>query len=84
MRKVLALGVLAAALAFPAMANEVEDYCRAYTTENDGDPSGCSCLGEAAAKDPALADALMAIDSPEALEAADESTKAAIDSCWAD
>ena len=83
MRTAIILGfVAAAALAAPAMANEVEDQCRAYTAENDGDPSGCTCLGEAASKDPALANAITMIETPEDLEAADDSVKAAIGACW--
>lgn len=73
-----------AALASPAMANEVTASCEAYVAEHGGDPSGCGCLGDAAAGDAALADALMAIDTPEALEAADDSTKEAIAACFPD
>jgi len=68
----------------PAAANETADQCRAYVASNGGDASGCDCLGEAAAKDAALAEALAAIDTPEDLEAADESTKSAIAACYPD
>lgn len=83
MRYAIILGLAAAAaLAGPAMANDVEDQCRAYTAENDGDPSGCACLGEAASKDPALAEAIQSIQTPEDLEAAPESVQAAVGACW--
>ncbi len=78
--------VLAAALvlsfAAPAFANETTEACEAYVEENGGDPSGCSCLGEAAAKDAGLAAAIAEIESPADLEAADEATKAAIAACF--
>lgn len=82
MRHALVLGFIAAALALPAMANDVEDQCVAYTAENDGDPSGCACLGDAASKDPALADAIAMIETPEDLETAPDSVKAAVGACW--
>jgi hypothetical protein len=66
----------------PAAANEIADECRAYVDANGGDASGCDCLGAAAESDAALAEALKAIDTPEDLEAADESTKAAIAACY--
>lgn len=78
--------ILAAALflaaAAPAFANETAEACKSYVEKNGGDASGCSCLGEAAAADPALAAALADIEAPEDLEAADEATKAAIAGCF--
>lgn len=83
MRKLL-FAALLAALAAPAVANEVEDQCVAYVTENGGDASGCACLGEAADKDAALMEAILAIASPEDLAAADDATKEAIRACFPD
>lgn len=71
-----------AALATPAVANQSADQCRAYVAENGGDASGCDCLGEAAAADSTLADALAAIEGPDDLEAASDQTKAAIAACF--
>lgn len=84
MRKTFALAFAAALLIAPATANETVDSCRAYVAENGGDASGCDCLGEAAAADAALADALAAIEAPADLEAANSSTKEAIAACFPD
>ncbi len=70
------------AFAAPAFANETTEACKAYVEENGGDPSGCGCLGDAAAKDADLAAAIAEIETPADLEAADEETKAAIAACF--
>ena len=84
MHKLIALAAFAALVAAPAMANDAEDQCNAYVAENGGDASGCSCIGEQADADSAFAEALAAIDSPEALDAADEATKEKIRICYPD
>jgi hypothetical protein len=85
MLKILSLSAFAAAcLMAPAYANETADACRGYVAENGGDASGCDCLGDAAASDATLADALAAIATPDDLDAADEATKAAIAACYPD
>jgi hypothetical protein len=66
----------------PAVANDTADNCRAYVAQNGGDASGCDCLGRAAASNPSLASALAAIRTPADLEAADASTKGAIQACY--
>lgn len=84
MRKLFVMSVIAAVFAAPAFANDAEDQCNAYVAENGGDPSGCACIGEQADANPAFAEALKLIDSPEALEAADQSTKDKIAICYPD
>ncbi|HXI86538.1 MAG TPA: hypothetical protein VNH64_03710 [Parvularculaceae bacterium] len=84
MLKAISLGVVAALLAAPAYANQTEDECMAYSQRNNTDPSGCVCLGAAAAKDPALATALDQIKVPADVDAADDATKQAIAQCWPD
>lgn len=84
MKRILLAALVAGLSAGAASANETADSCRAYVAENGGDASGCDCLGEAAEKDAALADALAAISTPADLEAADDSTKAAIAACFPD
>lgn len=80
MKKVL-LGVLAAGMtAAPAFASELEDYCVAYTTQSAGDPSGCSCLADAA--DDAMAEELMTVQSEADLETLSDASKEAIAMCW--
>jgi hypothetical protein len=70
------------ATAAPAFANETAEACKSYIEKNGGDASGCDCLGEAAAEDADLAEALADIESPADLEAADEATRAAIAACY--
>lgn len=65
-------------------AGDVEQQCLDYAAQYNGDSSGCSCLGEAAGKDPALAEAIAAISTPEDVEAADDTVKQAIAMCWPD
>lgn len=84
MRKLTILSAFAALFAAPALANDAEDQCNAYVAENGGDPSGCACIGEQADADSGFASAIAAIDSPEALEAADEATKEKIAICYPD
>jgi hypothetical protein len=81
MKPILAATLFIAASA-PAFANDAADACKSYVEKNGGDPSGCECLGEAAAEDADLAAALVEIDTPADLEAADEATKAAIAACY--
>ena len=85
MLKTVCSAALAAAFIIAgASANDTADHCRAYVAENGGDASGCDCLGEAADDDASLADALDAIDTPDDLEAADDTTKEAIAACFPD
>ncbi|MBB5517628.1 hypothetical protein [Amphiplicatus metriothermophilus] len=80
----VAATAFAAAGVAPAFANEIAAQCEAYVAEHGGDSSGCPCLGEAAANDPALAAAISAIETPEDLDAADAATKEAIAACFPD
>lgn len=82
--KLIVLSSVAALFAAPALANDAEAQCNAYIAEHGGDPSGCACIGEQAAADAAFAEAIAQIDSPEALEAADEATKEKIAVCYPD
>lgn len=81
MMKFISAAVLLAMLS-PASANETADSCRSYVAENGGDDSGCECLGAAADADADLAAAIAAIEGPEDLEAADQSTKDKIAACF--
>jgi len=83
MNKFILSGLFAAAsVTGAAFANEAEDGCNAYAEAHGVDNSGCACLGEAAADDSDLAEALAAITSPEDLESADDATKEAIAACF--
>ncbi len=74
----LAIGFVTA----PAMAEDLESYCVAYTTEAGGDPAGCSCLAEAA--DATMAEELMTVASQEDVDGLSDASKEAIASCWPD
>ena len=79
--KLIILSALVLA-ASPALANDTADACRNYVAENGGDASGCDCLGEAASKDPSLAEAIAGVKTPADLEALDDSSKEAIQACF--
>ncbi len=64
------------------VAQEIADGCRAYAEANGTDASGCDCIGEAAAKDPSLMEALAAIEIAEDFANADDATKAALTACF--
>lgn len=80
MKKILIGAVAVGMAAVPAAASELEDYCVAYTTENDGDPSGCSCLADAA--DDAMTEELLNVQSQADVEALSDASKEAIATCW--
>ena len=84
MKQMIVAVLAGAAFASPAFANEIAEQCEAYVAENGGDASGCACLGEAADGDAALAEAVLAISTPEDLDAADDATKEAIRACFPD
>jgi len=75
------VAVIAASFAIsPAFAGDLEGYCVEYTTSNGGDPSGCSCLAEAA--DASMTDELMAVASEADMENLSDASKEAIAACW--
>ena len=82
MLKLLSAAAVVLAALSPASANETADSCRDYVAENGGDASGCDCLGAAADADADLAASIAAIEGPEDLEAADQSTKDQIAACF--
>ena len=82
MKKLVTAIITAGFAISPALASELEEYCVAYTSENGGDPSGCSCLAESS--DDSMAEELMAVQSEEDIEALSEASKAAISACWPD
>ncbi|WDI32812.1 hypothetical protein PUV54_06325 [Hyphococcus flavus] len=82
MKKMLiAMSVLGLAVS-PTLAGDLEEYCVGYTTESGGDPSGCSCLADAA--DDAMAEELMGVESEADMEMLSDASKEAIAACWPD
>lgn len=82
MRKLIITALIAGFAVAPASAGNLEEYCVGYTTESGGDPSGCSCLAEAA--DDSMAEELMQVASDADLENLSDASKEAIASCWPD
>ncbi len=64
----------------PAFAGDLEQYCIDYSTDNGGDPSGCSCLADTA--DASMTEELMAVSSEADIEALSDASKEAIAACW--
>jgi hypothetical protein len=82
MKKFIITALAAGLAVSPALAGDLEEYCVAYTTENAGDPSGCSCLSDSA--DDTMAAELMAVESEADIEALSDASKEAIAACWPD
>lgn len=79
--KKLMIAALAAGLAIsPAFAGDLEEYCVAYVNESGGDPSGCSCLADAA--DASMSEELMAVQSDADVESLSDASKEAIAACF--
>ena len=73
---------IAILLQFSDLGAEIAAGCKAYAAENGTDDAGCDCIGEAAAEDPTLAEALAAIETEADVEGAPEPAKAAIAACF--
>ena len=84
MRKFIVVGVVTAAFAMPAFASDVEDNCIASRSAEGVDTSGCACVAEIAAADPAIAEALASIETREEFEALDQSIIDQVQACFPD
>ncbi len=82
MKKYLIAAAAAGLLASPALAGDLEEFCVGYTTENEIDPSGCSCLAETA--DGSVAEEIMAVASQEDVDNLSDASREAIGACWPD
>ena len=80
MKKQIITAIVASFAISPAFAGDLEGYCVEYTTSNGGDPSGCSCLADAA--DDSMAEELMAVASEADMENLSDASKEAIAACW--
>lgn len=85
MKLMIALGAASAALSAAAYAGEMADRCVERLEAEGRDSSGCGCLEEKIAGDPALEEEfteLGEIEDPAArYEAASDAAKAAMDAC---
>lgn len=85
MKLIIALGAAATALTAVAYAGEMADACVARLEAEGRDTSGCSCLEDRIAADPALESEfreLGTIEDPAArYAAASDDAKAAMDAC---
>jgi hypothetical protein len=82
MKKLMIAALIAGFAVSPAFANGLEEHCTAYAADNGSDPSGCSCLADAA--DASMAEELMSVASEADLEGLSDASKEAIASCWPD
>lgn len=83
MKNLMIAGVmLAPFLIAPANANETEDFCVAFATENGWDTEPCACIGEAADSNPDAKAEILSFTSPEDAEAMSQSTKETIAHCF--
>ncbi len=80
MKKLIIAAAAAGLMVAPSLAGDLEEYCVSYTTENGGDPSGCSCLADSA--DDAMSEELMGVQSEADVEGLSDASKEAIAACW--
>lgn len=85
MKLIIAAGAAAAVLASVAWAGEWADACVARLEADGRDTSGCQCLEDAIAENPALEEEFRELaeiaDPQERYEAASDEAKAAMDDC---
>ncbi len=81
-KQIAAAGLVFSLFSGPALAEDLESYCVAYTTEAGGDSSGCSCLAESADAD--MTAELMTVASEADIEGLSDASKEALDACWPD
>lgn len=85
MKFILACGAAAAALSAVAFAGEMTDACVARLEAEGRDTSGCSCLEDRIAANPALESEFRELgeieDPAERYDAASADAKAAMDAC---
>ena len=83
MKKLLISAVAAGLCISPAFAGDLEAHCVAVTSEaEDGDSSGCACLGETATGD--VKDELLAFSAGDDTASLSEAAQEAIAACWPD
>jgi hypothetical protein len=83
MNKLFLSGAVALGLmATPALANDVEAHCEALTSGEGKSSEPCSCVGDVAAGDQAVADAVLALGSTDEAEGMDDSVKEALAVCF--
>ncbi len=77
-----AAGIAAAAVFAPAMANETEAFCVEFASANGWDTEPCACVGEVAEANPDVKAVILALKTPEDVEAMDQSVKDEIAACF--
>ena len=83
MKKTILAGVFAVSTALaPAFANDVESFCVDFAGGNGWDTEPCSCVGDVAAGDQSVADAILALESAEDVDGMDDSVKEALSVCF--
>ena len=83
MGKILLSGLIAlGAIATPALANDVEAFCVEFAGGQGWDTEPCSCVGDVASGDDAVAEAVLALETPEDVDAMDDSVKESLSVCF--
>jgi len=83
MEKMIAAGALAlGVMVSPASANDVEAFCVDFAGGNGWDTEPCSCVGDVAAGDQSVADAVLALETPEDVDVMDDGVKEALSVCF--
>lgn len=71
-----------AAVVMPASANETETFCEGFASDNGWDTGPCSCVGEVGEADASVKDAILALSTPEDVDAMDQSVKDELAHCF--
>ena len=83
MKKLFCAAGAAVCVAFaPASANETEAFCVDFASSNGWDTSPCSCVGDVADANPDVKATVLALTSPEDVEAMDQSVKDKLSVCF--
>lgn len=74
---------IGAAVVMPASAGETEDFCIDFVTSNDmGGTEPCSCVGDVGDANSDVKDAVLALSTPEDVDAMDQSVKDELAHCF--
>ncbi len=83
MRKMILVAALfGAATILPAAANETEDFCVDFASGNGWDTEPCACVGDVGEANSDVKDVILALSSPEDVDAMDQSVKDELAHCF--
>jgi len=79
--KVSAAAIAALFVVAPVSANDVADYCTSFAESNEMSSEPCSCIGELSESNADIADAVLALETKEDVQAIDPAVLEAIQDC---